>query len=578
MSLAAHPAELGLEFASSSLEEIHQLDDQLAFPALLEEQLPCADLLYVYSGLDSDEAPGGIMVDGLMDRPAPQVVGDSVPVPGGSHGGDAEQPLPPVAAGEALLWVESPNNILDEKRLLGSARASPDGGACSPDLGEAKGLPGPGDEENPVAGSTSDQTGKQPRRKGRKPKPLRCPSPITAPGFPLCRRSKDGKGNTLYLWEFLLALLQDRTTCPKYIKWTQRDRGIFKLVDAKAVSRLWGKQKNKPSMNYETMGRALRYYYQRGILAKVEGQRLVYQFKEMPKDLVVIEDEGEGAGTAKPRASRSAPTPASLSTPLQRALAPAHRERKPAPGFPPQELAPCPAAQGQREARLPPTCTKGPTVLPGGSGLGPPTLQPSPLLAVLAPGNAASAPGPSSTLAPDRLLLQTGFPQPLPGWVPGPHLTAALQHTLLQPMALAGQPGSLDTLTGTMEANDSSLAPLGVLLPGDPAWRTGLLSTLASLQERCNTKSQEHQPMALSSSTSGTALPAGDPQPSRPKVGLTPVVELELAVSAEAAVPREQLAQRLAKASSAQAPGRSSSAALPSLGAADVREERWGTA
>uniref|UniRef100_A0AAZ3R0N3 ETS domain-containing protein n=1 Tax=Oncorhynchus tshawytscha TaxID=74940 RepID=A0AAZ3R0N3_ONCTS len=65
--------------------------------------------------------------------------------------------------------------------------------------------------------------------------------------------------SSVTLWQFLLQLLLDPTN-DQLICWTNEE-GEFKLLQAEEVAKLWGTRKNKPSMNYDKLSRALRYYY-----------------------------------------------------------------------------------------------------------------------------------------------------------------------------------------------------------------------------------------------------------------------------------------------------------------------------
>ncbi|XP_061183113.1 ETS translocation variant 1-like [Saccostrea echinata] len=91
---------------------------------------------------------------------------------------------------------------------------------------------------------------------------------------------------SLQLWQFLVALLDDPANSA-FIAWT--GRGLeFKLIEPEEVARRWGLQKNRPAMNYDKLSRSLRYYYEKGIMQKVAGERYVYKFVCDPEALFTM--------------------------------------------------------------------------------------------------------------------------------------------------------------------------------------------------------------------------------------------------------------------------------------------------
>ena len=70
------------------------------------------------------------------------------------------------------------------------------------------------------------------------------------------------------------------------IEWTSnmKDRE-FRMLEPEAIAVWWGHHKNKPNMSYDKFSRSLRYYYDKGILKKIPGERYVYRFLIDPEHM-----------------------------------------------------------------------------------------------------------------------------------------------------------------------------------------------------------------------------------------------------------------------------------------------------
>ncbi|XP_044303551.1 ETS-related transcription factor Elf-3 isoform X1 [Varanus komodoensis] len=97
-----------------------------------------------------------------------------------------------------------------------------------------------------------------------------------------CLETKKSKHCTsprgIHLWEFIRDILIHPEMNEGLLKWEDRREGIFKFLRSEAVAQLWGQKKKNSSMTYEKLSRAMRYYYKREILERVDGRRLVYKF------------------------------------------------------------------------------------------------------------------------------------------------------------------------------------------------------------------------------------------------------------------------------------------------------------
>lgn len=91
------------------------------------------------------------------------------------------------------------------------------------------------------------------------------------------------KHQKLSLWQFLLELLTDKHKA-NMVRWID-ENGNFKMLLPEEIAKAWGEATNNEQMTYGKIARALRYYYNTGIIEKSE-QRFCYKFTMNLKEII----------------------------------------------------------------------------------------------------------------------------------------------------------------------------------------------------------------------------------------------------------------------------------------------------
>lgn len=91
----------------------------------------------------------------------------------------------------------------------------------------------------------------------------------------ICKKLAVPGTQQIALWQFLLDLLSDRKN--EHVIFWADSNGECQIRQPDELARKWGDRKNKKNMNYDKLSRAIRYYYDRKLLTKVQGKKYAYQ-------------------------------------------------------------------------------------------------------------------------------------------------------------------------------------------------------------------------------------------------------------------------------------------------------------